>query len=88
MNIRNLNIKDASSDALRALAQDIDVELQERDLAARKQIDPDFTNEQVFEDALTNGLTPEDASDPDWALMYEEWLSERDRKISMQNTGA
>jgi len=86
MNIRNLNIKDASSDALRALAHSIDVELQERDLAQR--IHPEYTNDEVFEDALTHGLTPEDASDPEWASKYEEWLSERDRKISMRNTGA
>ena len=53
MNIRNLNIKDASSAALEALMQDISVELQERELRVN------------CEDALNNHLSvgelPEDS---------------------------
>jgi|VirMetMinimDraft_7_1064189.scaffolds.fasta_scaffold00801_8 hypothetical protein len=81
-----INIEDMSNRQLEDLLHKISVELQDREVRVR--IDPECTNEEVFEDALTHGLTPEDASDPEWGLMYEEWLSERDRKISMRNTGA
>lgn len=78
LNMSNRQLKD--------LQATIDAELQDRDV--RTRIDPEFTDEEVFEDALTHGLTPEDSSNPDWALKYEEWLSERDRKMSMRTTGA
>jgi len=77
---------DLSDKSLQDIVQALQVELQDREI--RMRIDPEFTNEEVFEDALTHGLTPEDASNPDWALKYEEWLSQRDRKMSMRTTGA
>lgn len=81
-----MQIENMSNRQLEDLKSKIDAELQDREV--RTRIDPEFTDEEVFEDALTHGLTPEDASNPDWALKYEEWLSERDRKMSMRTTGA
>ena len=88
MNIRDLNIQDASNDALQMLYERIGQELQDREV--RTMIQPGFTNEEVFEDALTMGLTPDD---PDviaggYADEYSEWLSQQDRKQSMKTTGA
>ena len=95
MNIRNLNIKDASSDALRALAQDIDVELQECDLAAQA----------AYEDAMTRGICISELAEADRkgyhdylkdnmkqhpaaANLIEEYYSEEQYKSAIRNEGA
>ena len=51
MNIRDLNIKDASSAALETLMQDISVELQDRMYI-------------IYEDALTHGLEVDEVEEP------------------------
>ena len=95
MNIRDLNIKDASSAALEALMQDISVELQERELIIN------------CEDALNNHLSvgelPEDSKMPYVAylesrsdlplakILLDEWEDEQaqdERALSMRTTGA
>ena len=88
MNIRNLNIQDTSSDALQALYERIGQELQDREV--RTMIQPGFTNEQVFEDALTMGLTPDD---PDviaggYSEEYADYIAQKERKQTMNTTGA
>ena len=88
MNIRNLNIKDASSDALQSLYERIGQELQDREV--RTMVQPGFTNEQVFEDALTMGLTPDD---PDviaggYSEEYADYIAQKERKQTMNTTGA
>ena len=55
-----------------------------------KQIMEGFTNEEVFEDALTMGLTPDD---PDviaggYSEAFGEYIAEKERKESMRTTGA
>jgi len=90
MNIRNLNIKDASSAALEALMQDISVELQERMYV-------------LYDDALTHGLYVDELEKKyqqgyaDYIRdngglahqeLLEEWQSEQDRIQSMCTTGA
>ena len=88
MNIRNLNIQDTSSDALQYLYERIGQELQDREV--RTMIQPGFTNEQVFEDALTMGLTPDD---PDviaggYSEEYADYIAQKERKQTMNTTGA
>ena len=88
MNIRNLNIQDTSSDALQSLYERIGQELQDREV--RTMIQPGFTNEQVFEDALTMGLTPDD---PDviaggYSEEYADYIAQKERKQTMNTTGA
>ena len=95
MNIRNLNIQDASSAALEALMQDILVELQERQLR------------EDCEDALNHHLSvgelSEDSKMPYIAYLesrsdlplartlLDEWEDEQaqdERALSMRTTGA
>jgi len=101
MNIRNLNIQDASSGALQALYERIGQELQDREYRIKeylcndihiqeKQIMEGYTNEEVFEDALAMGLTP---NDPDviageYAEEFAEYIAQKERKQSMRTTGA
>ena len=101
MNIRNLNIQDASSAALQALYERIGQELQDREYRIKEnlcndihiqeeQIMEGYTNEEVFEDALAMGLTPDD---PDviageYAEEFAEYIAQKERKQSMNTTGA
>jgi len=62
MNIRNLNIKDASSAALEALMQDISVELQDREVREDEQIAIEA------EEAMTMGLEIGEVYHPDKRL--------------------
>ena len=95
MNIRNLNIKDASNDALEALMQDISVELQERQL----RVDC----EDALNHHLSVGELPEDSKMPYVAYLesrsdlplavtlLSEWEDEQaqaERSHSMHTTGA
>ena len=55
-----------------------------------KQIMEGFTNEEVFEDALTMGLTPDD---PDviasgYSEEFADYIAQKERKESMRTTGA
>ena len=59
MNIRNLNIKDASSDALEALMQDISVELQDREVREDERIAVEA------EEAMSMGLYISEVIHPD-----------------------
>ena len=95
MNIRNLNIKDASSAALEALMQDISVELQERELRVNC--------EDALNHHLSVGELPEDSKMPYIAylesrsdlplakVLLDEWANEQaqeERALSMRTTGA
>ena len=95
MNIRNLNIKDASSAALEALMQDISVELQERQL----RVDC----EDALNHHLSVGELPENSKMPYIAylesrsdlplagILLSEWEDEQaqaERAHSMRTTGA
>ena len=95
MNIRNLNIKDASSAALEALMQDISVELQERELRVNC--------EDALNHHLSVGELPEDSKMPYIAylesrsdlplakILLDEWEDEQaqdERALSMKTTGA
>ena len=59
MNIRNLNIKDASSAALEALMQDISVELQDREVREDERIAVEA------EEAMSMGLEISEIYHPD-----------------------
>jgi hypothetical protein len=95
MNIRNLNIKDASSAALEALMQDISVELQERELRVNC--------EDALNHHLSVGELPDDSKMPYIAylesrsdlplakILLDEWEDEQaqdERALSMRTTGA
>ena len=98
MNIRNLNIKDASSDALRALAQDIDVELQERDLAERKHIMDDAITHHLYVGEVEEQYREEyigyleemagPGESPAAQEILAEWRSQQDIIQSRKTTGA
>lgn len=80
-----INLSDKS---LQDIVQALQVELQDREV--RMRIDPEFTNEEVFEDALTMGLTPDD---PDviaggYSEAFGEYIAQKERKESMRTTGA
>jgi hypothetical protein len=62
MNIRDLNIKDASSTALEALMQDISVELQDREVREDEQIAIEA------QEAMTMGLEISEIYHPDKRL--------------------
>ena len=62
MNIRNLNIKDASSAALEALMQDISVELQDREVREDERIAVEA------EEAMSMGLEISEIFHPDKRL--------------------
>ena len=62
MNIRDLNIKDASSAALKALLQDISVELQDREVREDEQIAIEA------KEAMTMGLEIGEVYHPDKRL--------------------
>jgi len=79
---------DMSDETLKDIIQALSVELQDREV--RMRIDPEFTNEEVFEDALTGGLTPDD---PDviaggYSEAFGEYIAQKERKESMRTTGA
>ena len=79
----------------------VDVELQDREYRVKEnlcndihiqeeQIMEGYTNEEVFEDALAMGLTPDD---PDviaggYSEAFGEYIAEKERKESMRTTGA
>ena len=95
MNIRNLNIKDASSAALEALMQDISVELQERQL--RENCEDALNNHLSVEELPKNSRMPyiaylESRSDlPLARTLLDEWEDEQaqdERALSMRTTGA
>jgi hypothetical protein len=101
MNIRNLNIQDTSSDALQALYERIGQELQDREYRIKEnlcndihiqeeQIMEGYTNEEVFEDALAMGLTPDDPEviAGEYAKEFAEYIAQKERKQSMRTTGA
>ena len=101
MNIRNLNIQDASSAALQALYERIGQELQDREYRIKEnlcndihiqeeQIMEGYTNEEVFEDALAMGLTPDDPEviAGEYAEEFAEYIAQKERKQSMHTTGA
>ena len=80
-----INLSDKS---LQDIVQALQVELQDREI--RMRIDPEFTNEEVFEDALTMGLTPDD---PDviaggYSEEFADYIAQKERKESMRTTGA
>ena len=80
-----MQIENMSNRQLKDLKAKIDAELQDRDV--RTRIDPDFTDEECLEDAYTHGLTPDEVS-PEYKEMYEDYISQQERKQSMQTTGA
>ena len=80
-----MQIENMSNRQLEDLKAKIDVELQDREV--RTLIDPNFTNEECFEDAHTHGLTPNEV-DPAFREQYEDYLSQQERKHSMRTTGA
>ncbi len=93
MNIRNLNIQDASSAALEALMQDISVELQERELrvncedALNNHLGVDEV-ESIYTEAYASYLQSRSADSPLAADLLSEWLSSQDIIQSMRTTGA
>jgi len=80
-----MHIENMSNRQLKDLKAKIDVELQDREV--RTLIDPNFTNEECFEDAYTHGLTPDEV-DPAFREQYEDYISQQERKHSMRTTGA
>ena len=92
MNIRNLNIKDASSAALEALMNDISIELQERQLRVNCE---DALNHHLLVSEVSEEYREayaaylETRSDLQLATsILSEWHSEQDRKQTMKTTGA
>lgn len=74
--------------AIGDIVQALLTELQDREI--RNRINPDYTNEELFEDALTMGLTPDD---PDviaggYSKEFGEYIAQKERKESMRTTGA
>jgi hypothetical protein len=49
-----------------------------------------YTNEEVFEDALAMGLTPDDPEviAGEYAKEFAEYIAQKERKQSMRTTGA
>jgi len=80
-----MHIENMSKEELEDLKSQIDVELQDREM--RTRIDPDYTNEECLEDAYTHGLTPDEVA-PEHRDMYEDYISQQERKQSMNTTGA
>lgn len=93
---------DMSDETLKDIIQALSVELQDRHYEKikenlcndihiqEKQVIEGYTNEEVFEDALTMGLTPDD---PDviaggYSEEFGEYIAQKERKESMRTTGA
>ena len=81
-------IEHMSNRQLEELVNACQVELQDREY--RTRINPEYTNEEIFIDAQTMGLTPDD---PDviaggYADQYLDWLSQQDIINSRKATGA
>jgi len=93
MNIRNLNIQDASSAALEALMQDISVELQERELrvncedALNNHLSVDEISSEYVEPYLAY-LADRSADSPLAAEILTQYLSDNDIIQSRKTTGA
>ena len=81
-----MQIENMSNRQLEDLKSQIDVELQDREM--RTRIDPNFTNEECLEDAYTHGLTPDEVFPEHFRDMYEDYISQQERKHSMKTTGA
>ena len=98
-----MNIQEMSNRELEDIKAKIDVELQDREYRVKdilskekrmwrmeEQIMEGYTNKEIFEDALTMGLTPDD---PDviaggYSEEFGEYIAEKERKESMRTTGA
>ncbi len=98
-----MNIKEMSNRELEDIKAKVDVELQDREYRVKdilskekrmwrmeEQIIEGYTNEEVFEDALTMGLTPDD---PDviaggYSEDLADYIAQKERKESMRTTGA
>ena len=89
-----MDIQDMSNRQLEDLRQAVSVELQDREYRIQEQqelqIMKGYTNEEVFEDALSMGLTPDDPDiiDEGYAWEFAEYIAQKERKQSMKTTGA
>jgi len=98
-----MNIQEMSNRELEDIKAKIDVELQDREYRVKdilskekrmwrmeEQIMEGYTNKEIFEDALTMGLTPDD---PDviaggYSEDFADYIAQKERKESMRTTGA